>query len=211
MKTRNLFFAAIMTVALGNAPKLKSETETLYVTAKSGLAMYEKPDSKSRKITTVPFKEKVDVIFQEDLTGRADIIDGRPGAWLRISYRKKEGYAFTGYLSEVEPDEKNPLVGEYIMKVASLEGLPSRMILYGDGTFVYTVNMCQGFGLLFGKYTARGNTARLKIDRADFTLAREDRIELVFAVEKDALCLKNLVPARKIGCDFKVNTMFIKK
>lgn len=215
MKRYALASMLLMTVAFVSSSF--SETITLYVTPKSGLNLRDKPGG--GKIILMPYNARVSNIkfvpkHEEDMGPELVFLDGRPGHWLSVSYNGKQGFAFDGYLSEVEPAATNPIAGEYILKVAPGGNRPSYLCLYANNTFRYYVNLCHRFGLAYGKYAAGDTGVQLTFERSDCNIFQEagsKSIELLLSRQDNLLSLSKLVSGNPLPCDLKVGSVYIKK
>ncbi len=86
-----------------------SNGEIKIVTAKSGLTLRESADLLSKKILTIPYKEKVHSIRinQEIVT-----VDAVKGHWEKIKWKNTTGWVFNAYL---QPEDYLMLEGDMIM------------------------------------------------------------------------------------------------
>ena len=139
------------------------------------------------------------------------IVKGIPGNWIKVQYGNKHGYVFDGFLSEIKNEERDPIVGEYIMINDLTDYTPSQLFIYKNKTYKYYINLCQGFGIVWGTYHVDGSTIKLKIKSSNFNIAKKDKVQLVFQIDKNYLRLQAVIPDESIGCDFMSGTTFIKK
>lgn len=75
----------------GNAKEGESKA---VVTAKSGLAMRENPESKAKLVTLLPTNAIVNIVEK----GESATLKGKKSNWYKVQYGKKEGWAFGAYL-----------------------------------------------------------------------------------------------------------------
>lgn len=68
----------------------------LYVAAKSGLSMRDKPDAKATVIGKIPYATKVSVTYPEEIVNITT--EGIIGAWAKVTYGGKTGYIVNSYL-----------------------------------------------------------------------------------------------------------------
>lgn len=80
-------------------------TEPFTILAKSGLNVRKAPSATSEKVASLPFGTVVDadIDYETDIgdNGRythvSEVIEGKQGFWMRISYGKVQGYIFSGF------------------------------------------------------------------------------------------------------------------
>lgn len=76
----------------------------LYVIAERGLNLRDNASPSGKKLILIPFGAKVKVGVR--LTENPMTADGISGYWAEITYNKKTGFAFDGYLSEFKAPPK---------------------------------------------------------------------------------------------------------
>lgn len=69
--------------------------DNLYVLAKSGLNLRDKPSKNGRFLQTVSFGTIARV---RQMTDKEYDVDGIPGYWVKVMADDREGYLFDGYL-----------------------------------------------------------------------------------------------------------------
>ncbi len=190
---------------------LLSKNKSLFVTPKSGVSLHKNNSADSKILYIIPFNSKINLIEQKVYINDMVTVKGIPGNWIKVQYGNKLGYVFDGFLSEIKIDERVPIVGEYIMVTDLTKYNPSQLFIYKDKTFKYYINLCHGFGIVRGTYHVDGKTIKLKIKSSDFNIAKKDKVELVFQIDKNYLRLQAVIPDESIGCDFMPETLFIKK
>lgn len=81
--------------------------DVLYVYAKSGLVLRDKPDQAGAKIVSVPARTKVDVVDSEPFTVAFSTKEPSgleiKGHWVKVKALGKEGYLFDGFLLSYKP------------------------------------------------------------------------------------------------------------
>jgi hypothetical protein len=76
---------------------------SLLVLARSGLKLREKPAFDAKTLALMPFAQKVKLLEMPRFDETGDLVavytpDSIPGAWLKVRYGKKTGYAFSAWL-----------------------------------------------------------------------------------------------------------------
>lgn len=92
----------------------KVNAEPFTILAKSGLNVRKEPNSKSEKVGMLPFGTVVEaeINYETDMGYNqrhkhfSEVIDGKQGFWMKISYGKIKGYIFSGF----------GLIGEWVVK-----------------------------------------------------------------------------------------------
>lgn len=93
--------------------------DNLYVLAKSGLNLRDKPSKNGRFLQTVAFGTIARV---RQMTDKEYDVDGIPGYWVKVMADDREGYLFDGYLSSYPPpvselpSKSNPTLKQYADK-----------------------------------------------------------------------------------------------
>ena len=93
--------------------------DNLYVLAKSGLNLRDKPSKNGRFLQTVSFGTIARV---RQMTDKEYDVDGIPGYWVKVMADDREGYLFDGYLSSYPPpvselpSKSNPTLKQYADK-----------------------------------------------------------------------------------------------
>ncbi|TGK37742.1 SH3 domain-containing protein [Leptospira andrefontaineae] len=211
-----LFIFFILSFDVLNA----SDTKVLYVTAKSGLTLREKPGIKSKAITLIPAFSSVLKKKQTIELSNQERINNRTGNWVLISYKEFNGYAFDGYLSSIEPDPKNFFVGEYTSDLGlSKNFYPSYLYLNSNHQFEITVNLCHDFGTISGNWKSEVSKEEtfvvLEPQKSDFGLKNLDKLKIIFLKSEEGLQFSTFISDKAdpvhIGCDFGERLFFIKK
>ncbi|TGN02811.1 SH3 domain-containing protein [Leptospira dzoumogneensis] len=209
-----LLFFMISGSLAANDPKI------VYVTAKSGLTLREKPGIKSKAITLIPTLSPVTRIKQTVIANDQERIERRTGNWVLVSYQEFKGYVFDGYLSSIQPDENNWFIGEYTSDLA-LSGnfYPSYLYLDRDSKFEMEVNLCHGFGTITGTWKTETNKQDTlviaNVTGSDFGLKEVGKIKIVFIKSAEGLSFDSIVSNKEdpmhIGCEFGKTLFLIKK
>lgn len=76
--------------------------DVLSVFAVSGLNLRTGPDKKAKVVSKIAYAEKVKVV---EPSNAYEIIEDRPGYWLKVLYNKQEGFLFSGYLTKLQPPQ----------------------------------------------------------------------------------------------------------
>lgn len=71
--------------------------ETLFIAAKSGLNIREKPSTDAEVVTLVPYGTGVQVV-KDDAAPVPMTAEGLKGKWVKVQYDEKTGYAFDGFM-----------------------------------------------------------------------------------------------------------------
>ena len=87
----------ITTLAILISFTLHSQNDPLYVAAKTGLSIREKPDPASKVLDKIPYGTKVNFI-DEDGGWTTIITEELTGYWRKVKYNNKTGYIVDSYL-----------------------------------------------------------------------------------------------------------------
>jgi len=87
----------ITTLAILISFTLHSQNDPLYVAAKTGLSIREKPDPASKVLDKIPYGTKVNLI-DEDGGWTTIITEELTGYWRKVKYNNKTGYIVDSYL-----------------------------------------------------------------------------------------------------------------
>ena len=125
-----------------------------YITSKSGLVLRSSATAKSKKITTIPYNAKVQIINNN---GPRETIYGISSNWYKIKYKNKTGWVFGGFLkilnqqkeNENEIDNINKITGRYKLNYGQFSPV---LILNKNNTFSITLNVCTGMLNVDGIY-----------------------------------------------------------
>ncbi len=99
--------------------------DQLNVLVKAGLVLREKPDATSKKISTIPYGQKVTTLETPGEPFQVEPFSGFiiTGNWVKVNVGGKVGFVFDGFLSSLEAPKDNPF--ENIMKNAKSIGKTS--------------------------------------------------------------------------------------
>lgn len=84
--------------------------EYMFVSSNSGSVLRSAPDVNSNSITTLPYMTKVHVIKQSD---EQIFLSERFGKWINVKTDKNEGWLFSGFLCEFQPDSIIKVAAEF--------------------------------------------------------------------------------------------------
>ena len=73
------------------------QSGTLYVAAKTGLSIREKPDASAKVVDKIPYGTKITLIRQEEEL-KSITTEGILGYWQKVKYNNKTGYILDSYL-----------------------------------------------------------------------------------------------------------------
>lgn len=93
----------LLVVGLFTPQVFADPSSDLFVAALSGLYLREKPATKAKALTLLYFGTRVRILAVQNKTEK---IDGREGRWTRVSFGKREGWVFGGYLQSNPPDPR---------------------------------------------------------------------------------------------------------
>ncbi|MCR9143005.1 MAG: SH3 domain-containing protein [bacterium] len=115
----------------------ETQSEWMFVTAKSGLRLRAEPSTSGEKIALIPPAARVEVLERSDVTLA---VDGITAPWIRVRHKAFEGWVFGGYLgSESQGGDavtERDRVFEGVWLGENLcEGRRSRIEIRADGTF----------------------------------------------------------------------------
>lgn len=82
----------------GNSPA--AAKSSLFINARKGLILREKPTDKSRNLAVLPFRH---LLQNPEKTDSCELVDGKQNCWYKISENQKTGFVFGGYLLNERP------------------------------------------------------------------------------------------------------------
>lgn len=107
--------------------KLTAQERTMYVVAKTGLNIREKPEVNAKVLDKIPYATKI--VWQESGENAKKIItEGLTGYWRKVTYNDKTGYIIDSYLFPAVP----PAAGTKTLK----DYLAQISVLFGDNLVV---------------------------------------------------------------------------
>jgi hypothetical protein len=90
----------------------------LYVAAKSGLSMRDKPDAKATVIGKIPYGTRISVAYPEEIVNITT--EGIVGAWGKVTYGGKTGYIVNAYLFPYAPPKATvKTMKEYLAQLST--------------------------------------------------------------------------------------------
>jgi len=96
MFMKKIFLLSLLFVSLSVASQ---QSGTMYVAAKSGLSIREKPDAGAKVLDKIPYGTKITLLEQnpeEEL--KSIVTEGILGYWQKVHYNNKTGYILDSYL-----------------------------------------------------------------------------------------------------------------
>ncbi len=112
---------AMLVVSLGVAAQ--SSDVVMYVAAKTGLSIREKPDAGAKVLDKIPYGTKITLI-DEDGDWKDIVTEGLTGYWRKVKHNNKTGYIVDSYLFPWPPPKLATVkdMKQYLMQVAGLFG-----------------------------------------------------------------------------------------
>lgn len=96
-----LFLTLLVSLLLNpNISQSKNSIKELYVMVPKGLNLRSEPNTKSKIIALIPYKQKIQF---DPLIKVPAIIDDINGNWINATYKSNKGWVFSGYTCETEP------------------------------------------------------------------------------------------------------------
>jgi hypothetical protein len=106
-----MLFTSLLTAAQNN----------LYVAARSGLSMRDKPDAKATVIGKIPYGTKISVNYPEEIVNITT--EGIVGAWAKTTFNGKTGYVVNSYLFPMAPPKATvKTMKEYLAQLSPVFG-----------------------------------------------------------------------------------------
>ena len=135
-----------------------------YVTSESGLILRSGATTRSEKITTIPYKAKVQIINNN---GPKDTIYGISSRWYKVKFKDKTGWVFGGFLKTTyKRENKNEIIdisritGRYKFNYGQFSPV---LILNKDYTFSLTLNVCTGMLNVEGNYKYENDIVKAEV------------------------------------------------
>ncbi len=104
---RTFFLLSLFFLSLGVGAQ---QSGTLYVAAKTGLSVREKPETGSQVLDKIPYGTKV-TLLQSEEEPKSILTEGITGYWKKVKFNNKTGYIIDSYLFPWPPP-KLPTVKE---------------------------------------------------------------------------------------------------
>ncbi|MCG8573170.1 MAG: SH3 domain-containing protein, partial [Spirochaetes bacterium] len=139
----------------------------MFINTTHGLNLREKPTTKSKKITTIPYQSKVILL---DENGPEETIYEKEGKWVKIQFKKNTGWVFGPFLSWLKLPFRNT------HQYQSIDDDIVKIKLYPDQTFIIIVNLCEGWGEAKGKYQIFYDRIECQVTQHDFSGFTGDQI-----------------------------------
>jgi uncharacterized protein YgiM (DUF1202 family) len=115
---KKLFLFCLLFVAI----KLLAQENTMYVAAKTGLNIREKPDVNAKVLDKIPYAAKI-VLQEPGEEAKRIITEGFTGYWQKVTYNNKTGYIIDSYLLPIAPPESGTkTMKDYMAQVSALFG-----------------------------------------------------------------------------------------
>jgi hypothetical protein len=120
MFMRKFFLLPLLIISLGVAAQ---QSGTMYVAAKTGLSIREKPEAGAKVLDKIPYGTKITLI-REDEERKSIITEGILGYWQKVKYNNKTGYILDSYLFPWPPPKLATVkeVKNYFAQVTVLFG-----------------------------------------------------------------------------------------
>ncbi|RYG41993.1 MAG: SH3 domain-containing protein [Chitinophagaceae bacterium] len=110
---------------------VSAQENSLYVAAKTGLNMREKPDPAARVIVKIPYGTGVMIQYAGEESKRVEV-EGLLGYWKKVIYNNQAGYIIDAYLLPLPPPVNTvKSMKEYFRQVSTAFG-DSLMVSYGS-------------------------------------------------------------------------------
>ena len=92
---------------------------TLYIAAKNGLTIRERPDITSNTVDKIPYGEKVEISYDYNEV-KEFVSEGLKGYWAKVTYNGKSGYIADNYLlPEAPPKDNVSNLKQYLAQISS--------------------------------------------------------------------------------------------
>ena len=106
-----------------------SEKIELYVAAKAGLSLRDKPDVKATSLTKIPYGTKITITYPVETV--SIISEGMRGSWVTTTFGGKTGYVVDVYLLPVVPPKAEvKTLSQYLAQLSAPFG--SKLIIKSD-------------------------------------------------------------------------------
>lgn len=198
---RYFAFAMLTCVALALSPNCggeesarESQSEWMYVTAKSGLRLRSEPSTDGTRIALIPPAERVEVLERSEVMLS---VDGIEAPWVRVRHKAFEGWVFGGYLGSESQggdavSERDRIFEGFWLGDNLCDGRRSHLEIRGDGTFEARlfggcdVTACQ-CGPASGEYRIDDGRICFTVLARDFEIVRRDEPTACYRLENDRL------------------------
>lgn len=113
---KKIILLAMLFTSLGAAAQ-----NNLYVAARSGLSMRDRPDAKATVIGKIPYGTKISVNYPEEIVNITT--EGIVGAWAKTTFNGKTGYVVNAYLFPSAPPKATiKTMKEYMAQLSPVFG-----------------------------------------------------------------------------------------
>jgi hypothetical protein len=92
---RKLFLFPLLVISLNVSSQ---QAGTMYVAAKTGLSIREKPDAGAKVLDKIPYGTKITLIQDMEEELKSLVTEGIWGYWQKVKYNNKTGYILDSYL-----------------------------------------------------------------------------------------------------------------
>ncbi len=93
---KKIIFLALIVISLDAAAQLMGGT--MYVAAKTGLSIREKPDVAAKVLDKIPYGTKITILRNDEEELKSIVTEGILGYWQKVKYNNKTGYILDSYL-----------------------------------------------------------------------------------------------------------------
>jgi len=92
----------LLLILLATAEWVTAQNRSLWVAAKSGLSIREKPSTTAKVLDKIPYGTKITLLNTEE-ESVSIITEGLQGYWEKVNYNNKTGYIVSSYLLPLPP------------------------------------------------------------------------------------------------------------
>jgi len=116
---KKIFLLALIIVSFTSF----AQQAPMYVAAKTGLSIREKPDAAAKVLDKIPYGTKITLI-DEDGDWKDIVTEGLTGYWRKVKFNNKTGYIVDSYLFPWPPPKLATVkdMKQYLLQVAGLFG-----------------------------------------------------------------------------------------
>lgn len=130
---KSLFALLLLCISLTVQAQF-TRTETVYVAAKSGLSIREKPDAKATVLGKIPYGTKITTTYNSEEEQKDIVTEGLQGYWIKTSWNGKTGYVVNSYLLPVAvPKAGTKTMKDYFKQLSAVAG-PVLTVKKGEGS-----------------------------------------------------------------------------
>ena len=134
-----------LSLLLGMAITAAAQQEPMYVAAKSGLSIREKPEIGAKVLDKIPYGKKITLLNDEE-EKKSIVTEGMTGYWSKVKYKNSTGYVVDSYLLPWTPPKLATVktMKQYIAQIAQPFG--SRLVVKSGN-----MTTIEGTGAQIGK------------------------------------------------------------